>query len=161
MKEETFKKEFVYKLSKPLGVHKKGEKIFINEVLLKAPSVKLYKYRIVLKQVVLSAIQAQQERMNIKSKDLEVENDNHTDTEGPSQEDGILLMVYGYKRTEEIEYLFDAFKNLLINGCGIVDELIFTSAMFEQLDSDDLDGMLGAYIINFIMPSWTKVRKSK
>lgn len=144
------KTEFVFKLSNQIHFHKGGDVVYIDKIILKAPSAKNRHYTTRLRQTFTQAI-----------KDMtQTETSNKSSTEKPQAKtniDGISVIAFLMMSKIDLNICYDDFKEILLNGCAFVDkDAPFNELLYEQLVDDDLELMLGEYIANFLIPSWTK-----
>ena len=148
------KREFEYTLQSNIGIHKDGEKQFCNKIVLKAPNSKQTEQRVMLKQAFMSAMEKSSSAKDSASKGKDR-------TFDISECEQIISLIYMNLTSKEIIDLFDAFKDLLITGCGKALEMALTAFAIDQIDSEDLDNMMGEFIVNFLIPSWMRAAMKK
>jgi len=142
----TRKREFEFSLAAPIGVHKDGEKHFADKITLVAPSVKNNKSRCIIKQAIAHCI-AESQKNRESNSDVVASSETNEDfaTLGPI----MATSLYVFLDSNQILEVINAFTDLLISGCGRVLDTPLTTFHLEQLDAEDLDKMLGEYIVNF------------
>jgi NADH dehydrogenase FAD-containing subunit len=148
MTKEKKLKEFDFILAESIEIHKHGQKVDAAKVLLKCPSSKHQRDRLIIKNGFMNNDKAQDGgNQNAKKDD---------DFNELKESEKILGMLYSMKKADQMGEILDAFKRLLVNGCGIVEGIALTETYIDEIDANDLDDMLGEYIVNFILPSWMK-----
>lgn len=155
MSKEKQLKEFEFTLSEPVNIHKGGQNIQVNKILLKSPNSKQQLKRILIKEAIIKAFAAN-ERANISA---ENKSKNNVEISKEEEVEAVIGLLYAYLHCEKINDVLEAFKYLLKDGCGIFeDKATVTDYYLEQMD-DDIEAMLGEYIVNFILQSRTKQQK--
>ena len=154
---ESLKKEFEYKLSNPVNIHKGGEKVLANKLLLRAPTAEDQKDRIILKQGIMDALSKQNAaNSSDKSQTDDAKDKNEDQTKG----EALISLMYVHKKPDEIIEMQASFKNLVLKRAKIDGEAV-TSFIYGTLDPEEIDCMMGEYLINFILPSWIRRAMSK
>lgn len=153
MTEKKLKREFEFTLQNQISLHKGGERVFANKILLKAPSMIEMRYRCIIKQTVLESLQKQNEKTQ-KTGDTDSKNDTSDDMSSTSG-DQFISVIYMNQDKDTLEELINAFTDILLSSATINSEKL-TDTLIKQIDCGELDAMLGEYIINFILPSWMK-----
>jgi len=151
-KKLEIKSEHEFKLNVPLKYQHQGEDHEARLIILKAPTNKIRGQRAKLKQAFMQAIS------EAESKTAETaSNDSQDDTiiEDDAIADYILMMLYSSKSIK-ITTIIEEFKDLIVNGgvAMIENTTKMTTPLFENMDADDCDRMMGEYMANFILASF-------
>lgn len=150
---ENLKREFEYSLQVNISIHKNGEKQFANKIKLLAPSSAQRTNRCIIKQAFMNAGKKSGGGDSSGSSQTQTSDDQDIEITNAEQVAGMLYSNLDYN---EISRVMEAFIDLLTSGCGIALEERLTTFHIDQIDSEDLDNMLGEYIVNFLIPSWMK-----
>ncbi len=152
----TKKTEFSFKLSKTLEYMKEGQKGLCKELVMKAPSVNNMRLISKLKQDFFRAVKSlQNDFRNIDTKAKANEEDS-----GDMDSDQIISILY-MSDIDMGEYI-EVFKELMMNGlCYLDSTQKMTEALYDNLDCDDLENLLGKYLENFMMSSWLNMTRKK
>jgi len=149
------KSDFVYPLLKPIKYPFNGEQKEGRALLMIAPLAKLNKQRTILQRELMKAINTVTERnanrievsSNMTDAQVEIESGDRSVTQ--KEVNGMLL-----SGEANFDVMHDALKSLMLNGCcKIENEAPMLESVYDSLDGRDLDGMLSAFVANFIMPS--------
>lgn len=142
------KTEFIFKLTNQIQFHKGGDVVYIDKIILKAPSAMNRHYTTRLRQTFTQAIKD----MTSTEQQTKVEK-----TQTKANIDGVSVIAFLMMSKVDLNSCYDDFKEILLNGCAFVDkDSPFNEMLYDQLIDDDLELMLGEYIANFLIPSWTK-----
>lgn len=160
MSDKKLSKEFVYKLDDSIIVGSGGEGLHVNEVTLKAPTQLQMKERIILKQAVMSAIQAQSDKGTADEKEqAKAATDKIKDDDAGITGSQIMAFLFAFKSPEELNKVFDAFNTILCDGGARISNKPAEEFNISQISAGDIEGMLGEYIANFILLSVMKQAK--
>jgi len=142
--------DFTYNLIHPVKFANNSKQDEIEYIVLSSPSTNQLRSSRMLKQLIMRGM-------------LEVSNkiDTKEEVKGKKQNagidcDAVLLMMYGSNC--DVDEYFSAFERLLkteiakINGTNIA----LIPDLYNSLSPDDIDNILGEYIVNFLMPSKMK-----
>lgn len=146
--------EIDFVLSSPIEYTNKGELVETNQIVLYAPTndIKQDELKSRLRQgFVKSMFELQQKMKQTEETDAP--------TDGKMSGDTILMMLYAsdidivaYKRL---------FRELIIAGAGKIDGITIGSNVYDRINTDDRDRMLGEYIAGFIPLSLAKPHGQK
>ena len=151
-----FKSEFEFTLNSPIKYQSQGDHHHDGRLLvLKAPSNKVRANRAKLKQAFMASVSEGEQKVSDAA-----ENQKDTVIADDEMPDYILMMLYASKSINMAEVL-DEFMNLLTIGkcCKVEGAEDLTKSMFEEMDADDTDRLLGEYMANFIIASFLKKMK--
>jgi len=151
------KTEIQFTLDRPIDIDYNGEKTEAKMLVLKAPSNKVRANRARLKEGFLQAIN---ENAREAADRVQVESSEDKKQEIIKDEDladYVVMMLYGSKTVSIVDML-EEFKNLLIHGkcCKVEGEVELTNLLFEKMDAEDTDRLLGEYLAAFILASFLK-----
>ena len=147
------KTEFTFNLSEPIEIAKDGKTEPCDKLLLRAPAFIHRKYSLRIKQSFLRAInnlpKTEQKADEVKSADEAITAESIA---------GLLLMS-----DIDIIKVFDDFEALLLSKgiCFVSTDKVMTERHYEQLADEDIDLLLGEYIVNFLIPSWMRRQMKK
>lgn len=150
MSKEKQLKEFEFTLSEPVTIHKSGQSVPVAKILLKCPNSRQQRDRLIIKNGFLY----NKNQSTATATDTEQKANDVIDNLTESQK--ILGGLFSTKTADEMDEILNAFKRLLLDGCGTFEGITATDHYLNQIDGDDFDSMLGEYIANFILPSWMK-----
>lgn len=136
-------KTFDFNLSGPINYHAEGTSEEGHSLTLAAPSVKARKKSAKLKQGVMRAVSS-----------LQGNADTQSDKKGKEDIKGeeILALI----QMSDIDYgeYIDTFIDLLCKGvCKIEDKVEITSNIAEDISFEDMEKLMGEYLVNFILGS--------
>lgn len=151
MVDKTLKRDFEYKLEGQISLMKGGEKLFTNKVLLKAPSIAQMSDRCVIKTAIMECLDKQTKKSD-GATPVGAPEDSKDEVSFAEQMTSVLYMN---SQRDDMERVLGAFVNILSSSATVETETMRQN-IINQLDGNDLDGMLGEYIANFIIPSWMK-----
>ena len=153
------KSQIEFTLSNKLTFHNKGEVEVTDLLTLVAPCNKQIHMVSKLKQLFLRALheatKSSKEPATEKSSD-----------ESDITADQLVMGLY-MSTTVEISDVMDVFKKLLISGSCYVGTVTkdskteLTDALYDKLDYEDTEKMLGEYLLNFLLSSLTSLQKKK
>lgn len=142
--------EFKYTLQSPVKVARAGEEELIFNLTLKSPTAKHRSHLIRLKQGFLkAAVSAQRNNVigNAENKTVEPEDQEIT---------GDAIMALLYISDIDLAALEEEFRTLLLAGiCEVLEGVNLNPYTAEQLSLQDFEGIMGAYMANFIISSST------
>lgn len=142
--------EATYELKTPLGYQDGGSNVEAKVVVLTAPAGKEKKYSMRLKAGVMRASQMAAKQMEGRVRAEPKKGDEDLKLDGSA----LVQMFYMVEGFEYEEY-YDNFGKLLCTGVCVFEgsDKTMTPAYLETLTQDDLEGILGVYLENFILPS--------
>lgn len=141
--------DVIYQLKTPLNYHSRGEEVEASFITLFAPSYKHMDKTVPLKQAFYRAAAA------IEGGTVEQES---TDTDTPDNDAGLtpdMAVAMLYQSNEDMVKIF-LYAAELFKAPGIAKiegSEKMTGAIIEKLSQDDLENMLGTYLVNFILAS--------
>lgn len=139
--------EFIYdELKDPFSYASKGSTVEAKFITLTAPTFKQLDKVAPIKQAFMSAIAEVTEGADTEA----AEADDTTD-EGI---DGAQVLQVMYRASEKMTTVLLHAEQLFKSGAAMVDgEEKLTSELMGKMSFDDFEGLVGAYIANFIAPS--------
>lgn len=151
------KSEFQFQLSTPVKYHAKGEEIEGSFITLKAPSYKQMDKCVPLKQAFYRVAAAASAAAEDDTSPQEP-----TDSDSPSELDSDTLISMFYQSSEDMVKIILHGVELFKSGIAQIDGSHDMKAhMIEQMSQDDLEQMIGCYMINFILASALNKQESK
>jgi hypothetical protein len=145
------KSEIVVQLSDKISIQKNGEQLYSNKITLKAASAATISKICALKQIVMSAFKKASVDNNAKRVDVADDSDLKM-----SDSEQLLTVLYMHASADDMVCVMDDFCDLLIAGCGLVEDVVITNYVLNQFLASDLEMLLGEYIVNFMLPSWMR-----
>lgn len=142
--------EFEFKLSKPIeyahgGNQEKGELL-----ILTAPTQRQAKERTKLQQGFFRAITSVQSNGEEKKT-----------TDSPEIKGSDIVAIMLSSPVDMVSFLED-FRRMITSGvCKIEGREVLTSALYDKLDPNDIDALLGEYLGNFILSSQLKTLQKR
>ena len=157
------KTELEFKLETPVAYQCDGGNHQGSLLILKAPSNKVRAHRARLKQAFMQAIAEGEDRGAKDSpevKDPEAQKD--VIIEDDEMGGYVLMMLYAAKNINIVE-IIEEFKSLLVHGkcCRVEGSVDMTSSIFDSMDADDSDRLMGEYLANFILASFLSKVQTK
>ena len=148
------KSEITFKLNVPFEYAVNGAVATASLLILKAPSNKQRFQRAKLKEFFYIAFNDS----NAKAKDEPAEAPKEVASEPPSEEafaEYVIQTLYSCDKVKITEVL-DEFKALLLSDgiCKVEGEINLTQALYDKMDADDSDRLIGAYYAAFILASF-------
>jgi hypothetical protein len=146
------KSEFDFVLNVPIDYTSKSGTIeSAKQIALSAPTVAQDALRIKLKQGFTQSLFA----LSQSAKPSESKSDD-----GDPDGESIIMLLYA-SNLDLVAYK-NTFKELVISGAGTVGDMPITAAIYDRIDPNDADRLLGEYLANFMKLSapTTKKRKS-
>ena len=135
--------EVIYELKHPFEYSSKGEKVPASFITLFAPTFKQIDKVAPIKQAFTAAITELTD--SVESGDSQEEAGDIT---GPQ----VLQLMYRW--SGDMTKIFLHSEQLFKSGAALVDgEAPLTTPLMEKMNLTDFEGLLGAYIANFIVPS--------
>lgn len=148
------KSEIVVQLSDKITVQKSGEQLFSNKMTLKAPSAVHMTKLCTVKQIVMRAVKtAIAEATATQAVQAKAIQSQPSSDAVVSDADQAVLMLYMNASSEDMICVMNGFRELLFDGCGLVEGVVVTDYVINQLLVKDIEHLLGEYIVNFIVPS--------
>jgi len=149
--------EFEFRLETPIEYAADGEVRQGALLYMKAPSNKQRFNRAKLKQSFFAALQGMSGEAKTESANAEAV--------ALSEEEFaeyVLHLLYSSKAVNICECL-DEFKQIITSHgiCRVEGEADLTGVLFDRIDAEDCDKLLGAYIANFILASFYKKHLKK
>jgi len=140
------KTEIEYILTTGIEFHKGGELAVSKNVLLLAPSSKQLKHTVAMKQAFFQAIssfESEKKKESTKTDEFEMSGSD------------VLSMLY--MSTVDMEKFFNSARELFKSGAALLDgKQQFNDLMIDKVSVEDFEGMVGEYLINFIIASALK-----
>jgi hypothetical protein len=133
--------EFNYNLINSLSYHSKGEAADAQFITFRAPSSRNSKECSALKQAFFRALP------------MEAQTTREVDNPDISGEDVITMIAIS---DVDLPEMLDIAKRLFTSGNNIAlidGETKLTMNLLDQMSQDDLEGMVGSYMVNFILAS--------
>lgn len=138
--------EFDYPLTKPIPYASGGGSEEVGTFIkLSAPSSKQLTHCAQLKQAFVRAVTEQ-----VKN------NPNAKEDSGPGKEikgEDIVYLLYGSESADMAKILLSAVELFASGVAQVEGEVKLTKPLIADMSNDDLEGMLGAYMANFILRS--------
>ena len=137
--------QVIYELKNPFEYARKGEQEKAQFIELTAPGFKHLQHHAPIQQVFMkAAIEAQ-------SIDVDDDNDsNDSDDSGINGEQAIQLLAVS---TCDLASVYEDAKNLFASLALVDGSERLTKDLMGKMSADDFQGLVGAYIANFIAPS--------
>jgi len=142
--------EFDFTLEQPIEYSVGGEMRQGSLLVLKAPSNKVRNQRTVLKEAFMLALADIQASAQAATESKEQGSISEADFA-----EYVMHILYSSKSVRMVE-MIEQFKLLLCSQgiCKVENEADFTSVLFDRMDADDADRLMGAYLANFILASF-------
>lgn len=144
-----------YELKKPFQYAYKGEMEEANFITLSAPNFTQFEKVTPIKQAIAAALKERFE--GIDTAEIEEAQEiaaSQQDTEDDSGIDASFVMAALFTWSGNLTKVFKNAEALFLSGVALVDgETKATKNLIEKMSLDDFEGMLGAYLANFIIPS--------
>lgn len=140
--------EFQFELTTPIKYHSGGEEVEGTFITLTAPSYKQMDKCIPLKQAFFRAAAS----INDSVEEANVEPNAPAEAAGMTPE-GLIALFYQSEEDMVKVFLYgvELFKS---SGVALVDGSVsMKQLLIEKMSQDDLENMLGRYMINFILAS--------
>jgi hypothetical protein len=142
-------REFEVRLDNPIEVASQGELITADTVLLKAPTTRHRREASKIKSACMSAFRKIGESAPEEAKKAKESTDD-------SKLSAVELMAVMSQCDEDgtlMAPLFDAFRDMLLQGCGTISGEKITIKLFDDMALDDMENLFGEYVINFLLSS--------
>ena len=144
-----FQDSFSFELSEKIILTTQEGKEEVDFLLVKAPSVSEYRQTNELEQLFLRAYKSSMDFF-IKLKDKKTDN---VEEAGKIDCNSVLTIIQ--MSDIDINLFIDKLGKLLINeSCMVGGKVTLTSYLFNQVNRNDRNRLLGMYIANFTIPSW-------
>lgn len=136
--------EIQYELKEPFEYAYKGETQAASFITINAPSFKQMEHAVPIKQAFTAAISE-------ISGTVDAEGVEASDSEGVT---GAQVMQLMYNWSGDMTKVMVHAQELFKSGVALVDgEEKLTKPLIEKMQMTDVEGLVGAYIANFIAPS--------
>lgn len=144
------KSQFEFTLAQPVKVQKGGEHVEAVLLTLKAPSAAHRRFTNKLKQGFFQALEYHK-----KSADDRVTSSAEPSASAKDEITPDEFMSMMYMSGVKMEDYFSAFKGLICApGIATIDPGVkVTEAIFDQILDDDVDRLMGEYLVNFFVAS--------
>ena len=141
--------EIIYELKTPFDYALKGEKVDASFISITAPSFKQIDKVAPIKQLFTEAISVV---MKAETEDeAEQEQADGDEKEGMTGAQCIQVL---YRSSVDVTKVFLYAEQLFKSGVALIDgETKLTTPLMEKMSLQDFEGLVGAYIANFIVPS--------
>lgn len=143
-----------YELKDQLQYSYKGEMKTASFITMTAPSFKQLKDVTPIKQALMSAIT----EVSADTSIAEIAGKEAGPAE-PAEADGIdaqTIMQLLYRWSGDLTAVMRKAESLFKSGAALIDgETMITNALLEKMSLKDFEGLVGAYLANFIVPSLT------
>jgi len=148
--EKEYRQDFTFEVINPI-LYQDSDSSSEQEtttLVLYAPSNKLSKQKDKLRQQIIAAF------LNAGKNSNAAQTQNNKEEKKSLESEEILFAIAASENCINIK---EEFKKLLIAGCGSLDGKV-TIGMhhIETISDDELEELMGQYIINFIIASWMK-----
>lgn len=155
------KREFEFTLSSPVSYQAEGQAQEGRLLTLTAPSNKVRAQRAKLKEAFMMAI-AEAGEQEKEQKAVPQGDQKDTVIEEDEFSEYVLMMLYSSPKVNIVDML-EEFKGLMIHGqcCTIEGSVKMTAPIFDSMDADDCDRLLGEYMANFILASFLNKIRTK
>jgi len=145
------KKEIDFPLTTKIKYAKEGEEVKGTFIKLIPPSSKQLVQCALLKQSFIRAV-TEQAKNNPDAGDS-----NESDSKISGQD--IIYLLYGSESVDMGKILLSA-RELFNSGVAMVEGVVnLTKPLLDEMSNDDLEGMLGEYLANFILKSVLSKKK--
>lgn len=135
-------------LQEPLEVHKNGETVEVETLMLKAPTYRDRYDVLKLKQGFLGAV-----REATQSIAGDVNSTSQREKPKFKPEDVINFLLAS--NTLDFERYAGNLKNILCrDGCELAGGIKMTSLLFDKLSLKDFENILGSYVADFLLSTW-------
>lgn len=88
-----------------------------------------------------------------KAADSAKNDDKKKDDEGNNWESIINTFLGGGDDDEIMTKIYNCFEKIMASGCGTIEGKTINSHIFMKLSMDDLEKLLGEYVLTFLFPS--------
>lgn len=135
-------------LSEPLKVARRGEQELMFDITLNAPTAKARTYIIRLKQLFLKAMTSMPKGQEETKADA---------AEAESTITGQQVIALMYLSDANVTQFHELMRELIIMpGVAAVDDVKMTGHLYDQMDLDDTEKLIGEYFASFLVPSLMK-----
>lgn len=141
------KTESKFILKNPIAVAVKGDQEYKYEITLKAPSAKVKSYVIRLRQVFLKALTSV------------VQGSGQSQNEDAPSEaiTGAQIIALMYSGDADILLFHELMRELLLQpNIALLGDTKMTPHLYDQIELDDVEGLIGEYFADFLAPSLLK-----
>ena len=147
--------EFEVELDTPVNVAVAGQKQECEKVLLRAPSSVNRKEVSRIKRTWTRAMDevAQRNKANAESKPAEKDDSAKSDDAQITHSEVIDLISATGDDDDRLNKCYDAFEQLLFDGCGSIEGEAITKTIFNRFAYDDLEKLFGEFVMSFLFPS--------
>lgn len=146
MEDSKIPEQIEFNLNKPVKYHKNGNEELSYQLTLYAPAGRHRQELVKLKQGFLKSISSLQGSYNQSNANQSQEN------QGIGSDEIIMILMMS---DVDMNKYFDNFKALLCkNICYVDPNQKLTEYIYDNIDLDDLERLLGEYLSNFLLSSW-------
>jgi len=145
---DAYQSDFTYELKEPISYQDETGQKETKTLVLYAPSNKLSKQKSKLRQKVIASFLALGGNSNNQNKS----NENEKASLEPEQ------VLFALAASNQFIEMKQEFCDLLKNGCASLEGKCntITDYHLQQIDDEELEEVMGQYIVNFIIASWMK-----
>ena len=145
--------EYTYELKHPFQYANKGEQVDASFITITGPNYKQMDKVAPIKQAFTVAIEE-----TARGESEAIEAAKEAAEEAVGEEDELIppsqVIQVLYRASSDITKVFLYAEQLFKSGAALVDgETKLTTPLMEKMHLDDFEGLVGAYISNFIAPS--------
>lgn len=142
--------DVIYTLKHPFQYTSGGDVVDASFITITAPNYKQLQHAVPIKQAFAVAIS-----------EISVSDADREKAAAESKEDGeqikpeqAMQLIYASSRDANKTLLYAA--ELFKSGAALIDgETKITAPLLEKMSGEDFEGLVGAYLVNFIVPSLT------
>ena len=138
-------------LKTPIGIAKGGEITEVSLLELSAPSSKVRTQAAKLKQLVMRSISEVNDNVSDEQREAA---EPEAETEMSADESGeALLAVLGVSKSVDMEVAHEVFADLIKKDgiCMVDGDVKMTSPIYDKLNFNDCERLLGFYISSFLL----------
>lgn len=138
---DELKSEAQFVLTTKTSYSNKGEQVNAEFIELTAPTSKHSKECAALKQSFFRALPQNEEAKDPEAKDVEITGDE-------------VMVLISMSQVVDLGEVINVGKRLLAGGVAMIDgEVKLTNNVIDNMSQDDVEQMIGFYMINFILAS--------
>lgn len=141
--------DVIYTLKHPFQYTSGGDVVDASFITITAPNYKQLQHAVPIKQAFAAAIS----EISVSDADREKAEQSKDESEQIQPEQAMQL-IYASSRdaTKTLLYAAELFKA----GAALIDgETKITAPLLDKMSGEDFEGLVGAYLVNFIVPSLT------
>ena len=145
---DTYKSDFTFELSNPISYQDETGQKETKTLVLYAPSNKLSKQKVKLRQKVITSFLA----LGGGSRNQNKANEDEKASLEPEQ------ILFALAANDKFIDIKNEFCDLLKSGCLSLEGKCNTVTDYhlQQINDEELEEVMGQYIVNFIIPLWMK-----